>query len=156
LDRFFNFRRKILNKHAWLYGYLCKAQADSIQELRTLEESDPTAQTQHNTRPSEIEKIRKEIADKFRQEKKTAELEFADIMGKLSAWNTYFGDFVEGQYVENVEAWGVPPDFAGNTGNANMNDGGGENNESSSLDVIEFASTTSTSVKVVDESTNDK
>jgi hypothetical protein len=91
LDRFKGFRDRLLNIHAWFYGFLCKQQEDKMAELEKADYMDPFTKTQHRIRPSEEKKILKETDEKYMAMKKRLESEMHDIFTKLSTWNTYFG-----------------------------------------------------------------
>ncbi len=91
LDRFKGFRDRLLNIHAWFYGYLCKQQEDKLLELEKAEYMDPFTKTQHRIRPTEEKKVLKETDEKYVAMKRRLESEVHDIFTKLSTWNTYFG-----------------------------------------------------------------
>jgi hypothetical protein len=102
LDRFFGFRARLKSKFAWLSGYLLKRKAEVMKQLSDLDLIDPLYHVEHNIRPSEAERHRRETDRKFVTVKKAAELTLADILSKLSTWNTYFG-IVEVEKVNSNE-----------------------------------------------------
>ena len=91
-DRFYGFRNRLLNKYAWLYGYLCKRHEELAEEMRTVDDKDPTKKTQHRLRPSELRKIILSRENDFLQFKKSTDQALKDVISKISTWrNSYFG-----------------------------------------------------------------
>jgi len=109
LDRFHGFRFRLLNKFAWVYGYLNLRYIQLFKEIEAYDSTDPMGKVLHNIRPSTFEKYKRNIEDSFLKRKKQVESAVTDIVAKLSTWHTYFGlawggDALESDLGENAEA----------------------------------------------------
>jgi hypothetical protein len=91
LDRFSGFRARLENKYAWVYGFLSKLHIDLFAEMETFDSRDPMGKVIHGIRPSILEKHVRNIEDSFLKHKKSTELHLADVIAKISTWNSYFG-----------------------------------------------------------------
>ena len=90
-DRFYGFRQRLKSKYNWLYGYLVQLQAQSMEELESLDINDPLFKVMHNIRPSELAKVRRETDRDFLRLKAESQKSLAEAISKLSVWNSYFG-----------------------------------------------------------------
>lgn len=90
-DRFAGFRNRLTNKHAWLFGYLCKEHEVLVQELVDHEKSDPLYKVLHRVRPSRKDQVVDEVEKNFLTKKHDLQRQLDDTIGHLVTWNTYFG-----------------------------------------------------------------
>lgn len=90
-DRFAGFRNRLTNKHAWLFGYLCKEHEVLVQELVDHEKSDPLYKVLHRVRPSRKDQVVDEVEKNFLTKKQDLQRQLDDTIGHLVTWNTYFG-----------------------------------------------------------------
>jgi hypothetical protein len=90
-DRFLGFRNRLLNKFAWLYGYLCLQYDVTLKAIENHILMDPIEKTIHRVRPSLREKYIKDKDREYLQEKNRLEKLSVSYLEKISLWNTYFG-----------------------------------------------------------------
>jgi hypothetical protein len=91
VDRFLGFRRRLMNKYAWLYGYLCLQQASLCKEIADLAMVDPIDKVLHRVRPSQLEQVKRAREDEFQAQRRKLDAQLEGVIGKLASWNTYFG-----------------------------------------------------------------
>ena len=103
LDRFLGFRSRMRKKYSWLHGYFHKHKADVEAQLQELLVLDPTEKVYHNVRPSEEKEIKHKDEREFLKKKRALETDYAETVGKISAWNSYFGPQAEEVIEEVVE-----------------------------------------------------
>lgn len=90
-DRFLGFRKKLFSRFAWMYGYINKRHADLVKEIGMIDLKNPTTKIYHNIRPSVEEKYKRKQEKEFEIYTKTLDNSLADIISKISTWNSYFG-----------------------------------------------------------------
>ncbi len=90
-DRFAGFRNRLTTKFAWMHAYFCKQHKDLQQQLAELILGDPIHKVFHNIRPSERDKVVREIEDDFINQRGQLEARCLQVVERISSWNTYFG-----------------------------------------------------------------
>lgn len=90
-DRFVGYRARLMSKFAWMYAYFCKQREDLIKDIADHNMNDPIEKVHHNIRPSEREKVIQEMEDNFLNTRKKLEETLAQVIEKITSWNTYFG-----------------------------------------------------------------
>ena len=96
-DKFIGFRARLLNKFAWMHGYLCRQQEVTLMELEALNLKDPLHKVLHRIRPSVENKYVFETEEMFQAECRRLEARLQSIIPKLASINTYFGLTVQQQ-----------------------------------------------------------
>jgi hypothetical protein len=105
VDRFLGFRKRLENKHAWMFGYLCVQQMRIMEEMEDHRTSDPIEKVLHRIRPSQLNQVKLAIEDEYQKKMKEMQHRLDHVVEKLTIWNTYHGFYQEGDGTYSALEW---------------------------------------------------
>jgi hypothetical protein len=90
-DRYFGFRNRMEARYDWMHAYYMTREQDLTEEIIKLEYNNPLGKGFANLRPSNAEKTKRKLENDYIQERNANESALAEVISKLSQWNSYFG-----------------------------------------------------------------